>query len=404
MQYVLMTYLLICITSTCCATRRKGGINEYSSLDDNERLLKKWKGSNLEKNIRRKNNYNFAIITAGHIRSFYYVMQSWERYIFSPLLEDNMYLFSHIVVSPSSRDCPIVTRGLQGITKLSAEYEISYSDAPFTSHESFPNICCNGTHPNTIASGGVLDMHQRRRRAYTLSRHFAIRYDIQWDLVIFLRPDAAFFGTRVDFHRLYLLLHLYQATSHAPGILVPGSCNFNWLCDRMAVGLPQTMDIYFNISAPQAAAWYAVHPDHFPDHGEAACMSELVLAIWLWLHGVHHLELEGYAGFATLRMECGALYCKSSRKDFLHGGCIQWMDTTLIGVGGNNLRLPVSDEDIIANSTFRCGKHSLYTADTRRGQLYDLCVAPELYWRVAQGNNTRFAPLRPHRSTISNNM
>jgi hypothetical protein len=388
----------MCVSNILCATRSRGGVNEYFNIEQNNQLLDKWKGSPQEKKATEKESFNIAIITAGHIRSFFYVKQSWERYLFSKLPKDNMYLFSHVVASPVSRECPIISKGIHAIIEMSTECEVSYSDAPFPTPEVFPNVCCNSSRLHTMSSGGistgaVLDMHARRHRAYTLAKQYAFRRKISWDLVLFIRPDAAFYGTYIDYRQLHLLLTAYHADTGRDGILIPGDCNFRWLCDRMAIGFPHVMDAYFNVSAVTAELWYAQHRD-FTGNGPAPCMSEQVLAIWMYMHNISHLELAGYTGFATLRIECASIYCRSSRKGFLHGNCIPWMDATLV-VLSKLAALPESEDDLIRDTEFRCGKDELYSADIQGQVLSGVCLVPEKKWRAGDIARQRSSPTEP---------
>jgi hypothetical protein len=289
-----------------------------------------------------------ALITAGSIRSFAFVERSWRKYLLSnsKLFQHSLYLFAHLIVLPH---CPISTQGLSLIKSLCTDLEISYStqlyrhnnDHSKSGHEnltrSFPSKYQDSEFLKQFLTphrGNFIDMYNRRHRAYQLSQLYRQRHGFQYDLLIFLRPDIAFYSPILN---LSMFHHSLISWKHDPiidptapprqPIYVPEACNFYGVCDRLAIGLPTEMAIYFQQDfVLDVMKWSLIPPVPNSPSSPLYCpkkaclsMSEDLLECWFLMNNLtqvfysHPIPLT----FLTLRSLYAMEYCANSREVFV---------------------------------------------------------------------------------------
>lgn len=318
-----------------------------------------------------------AVVTVGEVRSFYFNVQSWRRYIIDPWRE-SIHLFVHAYAHPKVR-CPVTLKGIETLRSMATEFEISYSTSTFLSaadtHRAFPQVCL-GKNPLRPFAGNIIDMFRRRKRAFFMAMSYAIVNNFDWDLVMFVRPDSAFYAPKLDFQQFHHILTHYHATTGRRGLLIPSACNFLGVCDRMAIGLPAEMQLYFDINSTLAWNFMHFNNDSYASHVRNertvptsvsargnVCGSEVVLGAWMLMHNITQLDPGPMVQFMTLRPHCGSLYCNSSK--FAMGPnvwkplvCQFWTDNTLLI--RERLMLPGDD---VADVASRCGEDPLYVTD-----------------------------------------
>jgi hypothetical protein len=289
-----------------------------------------------------------ALITAGSLRSFTFAEKSWRKYLFSSTLTDSsllLHLFAHVIVLP---ECHISTDGLQFLKSLATDLEITHStkllipiqdlikDFP-SSHFQETEFLSQFLTPQR---GNYLDMYYRRHRAYQLSQRYAHKHALTWDLIMFLRPDTAFYAPvinlRMFHHTLLTWRQETQSTSSSNSsftspprrpIYVPESCNFYGVCDRVAIGLPEEMDLYFQKNFfLEVMHWSVSLLPHTKNTSSLYCplkscfsMSEDLLECWFLMNSLTQVF---YAKpipftFLTLRSLYAMDYCSSSREQYV---------------------------------------------------------------------------------------
>ena len=74
-------------------------------------------------------------------------------------------------------------------------------------------------------SGNIIDMYDRRARAYELSRNYSIQHKIRWDLILFLRLDSGIYSPRIELNQFFNNLMGHRKNGSAI-IYSPVHCNF----------------------------------------------------------------------------------------------------------------------------------------------------------------------------------
>lgn len=192
-----------------------------------------------------KQRLRIAMVTAGAIRSFAFVVRSWERYI----LTSEVSLFAHVVTG--SDQCPITMWGLERIKELATDLEIGYTKSTLEFHpgeqQNMQGWCetLGGT-AHSVATANIRDMYDRRSRAFAMAEAYALRNKFEWDLVVFVRVDSGYYSPKLDYHGFFQTLKNFQIYSKGrKGLIIPHSCGFGGFCDRFAVGFPSEMRVFF---------------------------------------------------------------------------------------------------------------------------------------------------------------
>jgi hypothetical protein len=356
--------------------------------------------------------FQVAVITAGELRSFLFVEKSWERY-FLKEWKNHIKIFGHIVQTPN---CPLASAGLNKFVKLATDYELSSSVPLLSAKETLsrlpPCLVTPEYRPrwekrfSGFSRGNFVDMYARRKRAFDLAMAYAEQRSFQWDLIFFLRLDTAFYDPPLHLYSIYQVLKQYEGSStsqpldtpqpfqsSSPAVFIPGSCNFGGLCDRFAIGLPQTMSIFFEPDWTfQVMDWSCSPPS--PDTSKTRSKSSLlsllpinkyegfiptedtirkmkedltvhvptsetILSLWMVLNNITQLNYDKNIAFATLRVEHSPGYCSLSRSDYIHHYPNQ---TSFIWDPDKHamydIASPFKDFDLIGNHEQRCGNHT----------------------------------------------
>jgi hypothetical protein len=237
--------------------------------------------------------------------------------------------------------------------------------------------------------GNFVDMAARRKRAYELARSYAAIHKFEWDLIFFVRLDLAFYDPVLDFYSIYRYMKQFSELNAglSKPLFIPGACNFGGACDRIAMGLPNAMDIYFEqdwvfqvfdmaCKTEEETKYLVGHmePEKFENHitgvGDVESgkfqitidepSSEHILALWLIMNNMTQLNFDGMLAFVTLRTEHAEGYCSLTREGYtqLYPNSTQFLwdpdkMTSYLTSGHNNLDLDASYEK-------RCGNHTLH--------------------------------------------
>jgi hypothetical protein len=130
-----------------------------------------------------------------------------------------MYVFAHATANPH---CELSTQGLELLKEMATEVEISYSSAPLITKEEV-HESLTGLHAcarfwdvgHGMKFANVHDMYARRHRAYILARSYALRENIKWDMVFYLRPDSAFYSPILPLWEYHLIFKQSPKYAHA---------------------------------------------------------------------------------------------------------------------------------------------------------------------------------------------
>jgi hypothetical protein len=326
-----------------------------------------------------------ALITAGSLRSFTFVEKSWKKYLITPW-KDMIHIFAHIIALP---ECHISAEGLPFLKSIASDIEITHSTKllipiqellkQFPSRYQEPEFLSQFLTPQR---GNYLDMYYRRHRAYLLSQRYSQRHQITWDLIMFLRPDTAFYAPVVNlpmFHHSLLTWKQQQSSdpsssssssSSSPPrhpIYIPESCNFYGVCDRLAIGLPQEMEIYFQKNFFLKVMSWAAQVSNTSKASSLYCpmkscfsISEDLLECWFLMNSLTQVF---YARpipltFVTLRSLYAMDYCNSSRQRYVTEVPTPYFaesdsDKEMARVG---MSREYEGEDLIGSVEMRCGK------------------------------------------------
>lgn len=310
-------------------------------------------------------------------------MRSWQRYIIEPWAP-GLKIFASIYAPPGNK-CPIMHEGIAAITEIATEIEISYSSLPVTSVKTG---MCSSMFASGLKRGNFVDMYARRNRAYQMAKAYAERVEVPWDLIFFGRVDSAYYEPVLRFDEYLSNLLSYREKTNQHGILTPHICDFSGICDRFAVGLPDSMDIYFNIDPDKTAIWVNTSTSKsartvlssVQSKNRNVCYSEGILYGWFMMNNITSINAINTVNvtFITLRAECGSVYCELNRHDFHMKACMPWSDMTHI----DPVRVPEHNRhpdshppaDRLADPLARCGvfPNSSMLAKHDSHKLYDL--------------------------------
>lgn len=317
--------------------------------------------------------FRVALLTAGSMRSFSYVEKSWKRYLLEPW-KKYLSIFAHAIGLPH---CQISKVGLELLHDIATEYEISYSQAALLPyHEVAPRLPGHyyrfkeymAQFSPTMSRGNYFDMHARRHRVYEMAMNYALRSGFEWDLIMFVRLDIAFYAPRLELFQWYHLLQSHNNGTNRmnmPGILIPNSCNFHGVCDRLAVGLPDQMKIYFKKDFVFDVLDWSVeevpetHQLYYPkSYMRSNGNSEHILECWFLMNNLTQLYFAKPQplAFVTVRSAHASSYCALSRDDYVkHYPTYDFIFDPDKTTANGDLTRPASEFDLIANSEQRCG-------------------------------------------------
>jgi hypothetical protein len=347
---------------------RVHGLKSYNSSDLPEILATYPKPSSPHIPLK------IALITTGELRSFLFVIKSWEKY-FLKKYKHSIKIFGHLL---RGSNCSLFHHNLQKFHSLATEYEIyspissfySQSDLlqklPKSLKEKEPKVFDPWFQRfSSLSRGNYLDMFTRRKRAYDLAMSYSETHNFKWDLIFFLRPDTAFYDPALDLFSIYQTIHEFESKNsiHSPsssssshpsqtilshGIFVPGSCNFGGVCDRLAIGTPEAMSLYFEtdwvlqvidwaFSPPNQTADALLLADLLPrgkyenlepnlefiqemrkEVTEQQPASETMLSLWFVLKNITQLNYDRNLAFATIRVEHADAYCNMTRLQYIY--------------------------------------------------------------------------------------
>lgn len=315
-----------------------------------------------------------ALITAGHIRSFAIVAQSWKRYLLADPQAD-IHLFA-VVSAQLHEDCDLMPLGLEMLRHMASDMEVSYSSTPETDADYIKsrlkansNFQCSNTMTRFAAAGdkkikgNFIDMHLHRSRAYRLSEAYSNRHKLTWDLIMFGRLDNAYYAPMLSFPLFHQVLTERSSLNGTKNIIINKRCNFGGFCDRFAVGFPREMALYFKKD------WvFDLHNSHIDLRGDPEalqridtamnsvvqfrCNSESFLRAWIWgYHNITALYIYDALNFITLRTTHATLYCQKNRAEItdLKKPLVPWMDSM------SAMFDPRYAEDALRDPVFRCG-------------------------------------------------
>jgi len=335
-------------------------------------------------------SFRVAIITAGSLRSFGYAARSWQRYILRPW-KSHVYVFAHVVYD---KNCIIDEKGLRLLREFATEIEVSYQITlvPNTYLDCMiPEVFVQKMFAggkSSVQRGNVIDMLQRRNRAYQLSQMYAKSRNISFDFIVFIRPDSAIYHPAMDFLSWHNHLQniVNQSSLHSPNrrgaIYVPGSCNFGGICDRFAAGLPADMDTYFKSGWILEVMRWALNSkpnkyqeldekvakSHFQNTGHkevrdivhnllyAGSFSERLHLCWFLMNNISQIDYTpGHypLAFVTLRNHFANFYCESNRSTFLTNEEVDFADR-FPGFTYNHASV-IGGFDEVASAPERCG-------------------------------------------------
>jgi hypothetical protein len=335
--------------------------------------------------LEKQETFRVAVITAGSIRTFAYVAESWKRYIFAQWGRD-VFLFGYVA---ANKNCPFEMLGVGLMKELATRVEVSYNRSlEITDHEVSRHLHKwyknNGTRlgdgfeyqrmGSVMARGNVLDMQVRRAKAYTLALRYAREHHVTFDLVCFIRTDSPIYSPTPAFFEWYRVLSFLGDSTNKPWIYSPRICGYKsgW-CDRFVVGLPKQMRVFFDRHAYfKVLSWTATSEHNRSDSDMQTVLSsqansETLLRIWLErINNISHVAMsiadqEFRFSFLTLRSTVIGEYCRKNRIEFLLNDTELWRMRAHIDymVSRNTAILAVGQEydafDLIASPALRCG-------------------------------------------------
>ena len=335
-------------------------------------------------------SFHVALITAGSLRSFAFAARSWQRYVLRPW-KSQVYLFAHVI---HDKHCVIDEKGLNLLREFATEIEITSQTTLLTSAyltDTIPEVFIRklfGDKRWSVSRGNVIDMLQRRNRAYQLSQIYASNRNFTFDFVVFIRPDSAIYHPPMDFLSWYhhIQSEVRRTSSHSSqrlgAIYIPRSCNFGGVCDRFAAGLPIDMDVYFKSDWVLEVMRWAIskEPEKYPvinpqvaqTHYQSSGLKDINKIIWHLLHGDSfseklHLswlllnnitQIDYQRGkyplaFITLRTRHANFYCESNRSTYLLNEDIDYTDR--FPAFAHNHASEYGGFDHVASAIERCG-------------------------------------------------
>ncbi len=201
-----------------------------------------------------KEQLNIALITAGALRSFVYTFKSWETNIFDQYPQ--VKIFAHILASNSN--CSIYTEGLKLLRNRATVLELGDPNTPLIAplsvakikaevHPRVQSFAIENSQNSNHQKGNIIDMYDRRARAYELAIKYGVKNQILWDLVIFIRLDIAIYSPNLDLYHYYKKLVDYKQSNNIQTVISHKGCNFKGYCDRILIGLKESTDKIFVI-------------------------------------------------------------------------------------------------------------------------------------------------------------
>jgi hypothetical protein len=266
-------------------------------------------------------NLKIAMITSGAFRSFVFVERSWKQYIFSKY--PDIKLFAHVFVD--NLDCPLQRDGLSRLQSMATFVETSTqhplnkyntSEIPKIFHKSFWYLW----YPERKhVKGNIVDMYDRRARAFELAVSYGRRNNFDWDLMFYHRLDSAMYSPEFDFHRLYFQI---QKSTTNP-IMTPDKCGFNGgFCDRLLIGSQESLKKIFRYNfVYDTLNWVTTTNGELVERYLQLCkekvISEVLLMISFTKEGIVRLGLNPDVSFITLRTRTAVAYCTSSKSSYI---------------------------------------------------------------------------------------
>ena len=335
-------------------------------------------------------SFRVAIISAGSLRSFAYVARSWQRYLLRPW-KGQIFVFAHVI---HDKDCIVDQKGLNLLREIATEIEIS-SQVALLPYEylagTIPKVFERKifyTNKLLVQRGNVIDMLQRRNRAYQLSQIYASNRNFTFDFVVFIRPDSAIYHPPMDFLSWYhhIQSEVRRTSSHSSqrlgAIYIPRSCNFGGVCDRFAAGLPIDMDVYFKSGwILEVMRWaFSKEPEKYPvinpevlesqisksgkytvkdiiaNLRTGEFFSERLHMYWLLLNNITQIDYEPGKyplAFITLRTRNANFYCESNRSTYLANEDVDFADR--FPAFAHNHASEYGGFDHVASAIERCG-------------------------------------------------
>jgi hypothetical protein len=336
--------------------------------------------------ISNYGSLKFAVILSGHIRSFAFCEKSWQRYLLRSGISKHLFFFAHAM---ATNRCQISHIGIEMLKRLCTNYSISYSTTPIVSADKIRSKISSfySNSPEYLlrfqgenSHGNYFDMHRRRHEAYLLAIKYAVKNVVQWDAIMYMRLDIAFYSPALDIYGWYLALKGFER-KEGRGILAPPSCNFHGVCDRFAMGLPREMEIYFDSSLPYAVLNWSLIPveeamaevlnisdDIHSKRSDVLSFvkvhqqsprgnSEHLLECWFIMNNITQVWVEtAPVAFTTVRSVHASSYCSMDRNTYIEK--FQPQEPMLLEVdrctAGADVS-PLKEFDFVANSKLRCG-------------------------------------------------
>jgi hypothetical protein len=305
--------------------------------------------------------FRVAVVTAGGLRSFAVAFQSWKRYILDPW-EGHVFLFAAVT---GHRSCEMSSIGMRLLEGAATDLEVSYSSTPSNNalhpkrSEDRKRVMCDRlTASNSQkAAGGASDMFATRARAYDLAINYAKAEKIHWDLVLFIRPDLAFYGPVFQFYRYYSILKHRKHISGRREVIIPRACNFGGYCDRLAVGLGPEMTAYFQndfIGVLDTMVKGSEQYTRFASVADFCPSSERLLRGWLYgYNNISALSADSTMSVFTLRQKYAESYCSFGWGETVKQFLSHWTDL-MTSFTEHGAHLP-SAEDLLHDPILRCG-------------------------------------------------
>jgi hypothetical protein len=338
--------------------------------------------------------FRVAVVTAGSVRSFAFVEKSWRRYLIEPW-EKHLHFFGHVV---GLQNCPIARMGLELLEKLCTSLEVVYTNTPVLSRDEvvagipkhysdfFSFIKIMDTQFAGMNRGNYFDMHIRRHRAYSLAKTYASAKGFQWDLVMFIRLDTAFYEPKLDLYYWFKTIREYNQTNRGRAIMIPNECNFGGVCDRLAAGMPSEMDLYFKENFPfEVLHWSLIEvPDSNPLHHPKNEMkinanSEHLLELWFLMNNITQMFFyhPKQVAFVTLRSNHASAYCSLTRDDYI----MRYPKPEFVFDPDKCMANPqlvrgAADFDLVADAVQRCG-HKMAALNSSQICLHPGCQCGE---------------------------
>jgi hypothetical protein len=230
--------------------------------------------------------------------------------------------------------CPVAKLGVELLQTLCTEFEVSYSAAPLLPYRDLvrrlPGYYLRfkeymAQFGLDMRRGNYFDMHDRRNRAYEMARRHAEINNFEWDLIAFVRLDSAFYSPKVDFFKIHTALTEFNSTGQR-GIWIPPACNFHGVCDRLAIGLPQNMELYFRKDFVfDVLEWSLDEGEvksilYYPKMGvRTNGNSEHMLESWFLMNNISQVFFpqEQMPTFVTVRTAQASAYCSLTRRQYV---------------------------------------------------------------------------------------